>query len=120
MIPRSRSSGALSMSSNGTNSASPFTAWIPVIAAVNVVFPWSTCPIVPTFTCGFVRSNFALAIASLASLRISDVLRRPGITRVHSAPGPASIRAHDRFCHALRNLVVAAELHRVDRASLTH
>jgi hypothetical protein len=36
-----------------------------VIAAVNVVFPWSTCPIVPTFTCGFVRSNLALAIASL-------------------------------------------------------
>ena len=34
-----------------------------VIAAVNVVFPWSTCPIVPTFTCGFVRSNFALAMA---------------------------------------------------------
>ena len=29
---------------------------------VNVVFPWSTCPIVPTFTCGFVRSNFSLAI----------------------------------------------------------
>jgi hypothetical protein len=35
-----------------------------VIAAVNVVFPWSTCPIVPTFTCGFVRSNLALAMVS--------------------------------------------------------
>ena len=23
------------------------------IAAVRVVFPWSTCPIVPMFTCGF-------------------------------------------------------------------
>jgi len=33
-----------------------------VIAAVYVVFPWSTCPIVPTFTCGFVRSNFSLDI----------------------------------------------------------
>jgi hypothetical protein len=33
-----------------------------VIADVNVVFPWSMCPIVPTFTCGFVRSNFAFAI----------------------------------------------------------
>src|SRR5262249_38294934 len=33
-----------------------------VIAAVKVVFPWSTCPIVPTFTCGFVRSNFCFAI----------------------------------------------------------
>ena len=26
-----------------------------VIAAVRVVFPWSTWPIVPTFKCGFVR-----------------------------------------------------------------
>ncbi len=24
-----------------------------VIAAVSVVFPWSTCPIVPTLQCGF-------------------------------------------------------------------
>ncbi|MFW7526597.1 hypothetical protein ACODM8_21065, partial [Vibrio ostreicida] len=24
------------------------------------VLPWSTWPIVPTFTCGFVRSNFSL------------------------------------------------------------
>jgi hypothetical protein len=36
-----------------------------VIAAVNVVFPWSTCPIVPTFTCGFFRSNFPLAMLVL-------------------------------------------------------
>ena len=48
--------------------ASPFFAWIFVIAAVSVVLPWSTCPIVPTFTCGLVRSNFALPIA-----RSSDV-----------------------------------------------
>jgi len=33
-----------------------------VIAAVNVVLPWSTWPIVPTLQCGFVRSNFAFAI----------------------------------------------------------
>jgi hypothetical protein len=33
-----------------------------VIAAVSDVFPWSTCPIVPTLQCGFVRSNFAFAI----------------------------------------------------------
>jgi hypothetical protein len=25
--------------------------------------PWSTCPIVPMLQCGFVRSNFAFAIA---------------------------------------------------------
>lgn len=28
-----------------------------VIAAVKVVFPWSTWPIVPTLQCGFVLSN---------------------------------------------------------------
>src|SRR6266850_8315167 len=33
-----------------------------VIAAVKVVLPWSMCPIVPMFTCGFVRSYLALAI----------------------------------------------------------
>src|SRR5207245_4047429 len=42
--------------------ASPLSAATFVSAAVNVVFPWSTCPMVPTFTCGFVRSNFALAM----------------------------------------------------------
>ncbi len=31
-----------------------------VMAAVSVVLPWSTCPIVPTLTCGFLRSNLAL------------------------------------------------------------
>ncbi len=62
MIPRSRSSGALSIWSNATFCANPLFAWIVVIAAVSVVLPWSTCPIVPTFTCGFVRSNLALAI----------------------------------------------------------
>jgi hypothetical protein len=36
-----------------------------VIAAVNVVFPWSMCPIVPTFTCGFVLSNFFFDISIL-------------------------------------------------------
>jgi len=34
-----------------------------VIAAVSVVLPWSTWPIVPTFTWGFVRSNFSFAIS---------------------------------------------------------
>jgi hypothetical protein len=27
-----------------------------------VVLPWSMCPMVPTFTCGFLRSNFFLAM----------------------------------------------------------
>jgi hypothetical protein len=33
-----------------------------VIAAVSVVLPWSMCPIVPTFRCGLLRSNFSFAI----------------------------------------------------------
>src|SRR3954471_4253948 len=33
-----------------------------VNAAVSVVLPWSTWPIVPTLQCGLVRSNFSLAI----------------------------------------------------------
>src|SRR5258708_7405825 len=46
------------------NCAIPCFANTIVIAAVSVVFPWSTCPIVPTFTCGFVRSYFCFAILS--------------------------------------------------------
>ena len=42
--------------------AAPRSASTLVIAAVSVVLPWSTCPIVPTFTCGLVRSNFCFAI----------------------------------------------------------
>ena len=51
------------MLSNEIASPPYFFACVAVIADVSVVFPWSTCPIVPTFTCGFVRSNFALPIA---------------------------------------------------------
>src|SRR5712691_7834741 len=64
-MPRSRSSGALSIVSNERNVFfglcldSTF-----VIAAVNVVLPWSICPIVPMFTCGFDRSNFSLPMTA--------------------------------------------------------
>ena len=60
MIPRSFSSGALSIESKLLN-AVPFSFFANtfVIAAVNVVFPWSTCPTVPTFKCGLLRSNFS-------------------------------------------------------------
>src|SRR5579884_4532365 len=33
-----------------------------MIAAVSVVLPWSTCPVVPMFTCGLLRSNLAFAM----------------------------------------------------------
>src|SRR6185503_19573909 len=44
--------------------AHPLSAETLVMAAVRVVFPWSTWPMVPTFTWGFVRSNFSLLMCS--------------------------------------------------------
>lgn len=38
-----------------------------VSAAVSVVFPWSTWPMVPMLTCGLVRSNFPLAARTTSS-----------------------------------------------------
>src|SRR5687768_7432072 len=100
VMPRSRASGALSIWSNATVWARPFFAWIEVIAAVSVVLPWSTCPMVPTFTCGFVRSNFAFAILSSKSRELLLDL------------------VHDLFSLRLRYFLIVAELHRVHRASL--
>ena len=58
-MPRAFSSGAASIWSYALYSPKYL-----VIAAVSDVLPWSTWPIVPTFTCGFVRSNFAFAISA--------------------------------------------------------
>lgn len=44
-----------------------------VSAAVRVVFPWSTCPMVPTSTCGFSLSNFSRA-ARIVRERPREVL----------------------------------------------
>src|SRR6195952_1604345 len=67
VMPRWRSSGALSIWSNadawfrvGYLSASTL-----VIAAVRDVLPWSTWPIVPMLTCGLLRSNLLFAISAL-------------------------------------------------------
>ena len=43
------------MESNERASPPDFCESTDVMAAVSVVLPWSTWPIVPTFTCGFVR-----------------------------------------------------------------
>src|SRR5512140_1472064 len=53
---------ALATSSYDTNFDQPLSADTLVRAAVKVVLPWSTWPIVPTLTCGFFRSNFSLAM----------------------------------------------------------
>jgi len=66
VIPLAFSSGALSMSSYFINlTVSSVIESVLLIAAVRVVLPWSTCPIVPTFTWGLVLSN--LAFANLSS-----------------------------------------------------
>ena len=59
---------ALATSSYALAVAKPFVERTFVIAAVSVVLPWSMCPMVPTFTWGFLRWNFSLAIVSSESL----------------------------------------------------
>ena len=66
VMPRSRSSGALSIWSYAMNCAPPVFASTLVMAAVSVVLPWSTWPIVPTLTCGLLRSNFSLLMSLLS------------------------------------------------------
>ena len=64
-MPRAFSSGALSIWSYAMNAPPCVSAITFVSAAVSVVLPWSTCPIVPTFTCGLLRSNFSLDMAAM-------------------------------------------------------
>src|SRR5947207_8962637 len=98
VMPRAFSSGAASIWSYALASPPNFAARIVVIAAVSVVLPWSTCPIVPTFTCGFVRSNFALAMISSLAFHFRN----------------------DLFGLRFRHFLVVAELHRIDRPALAH
>src|SRR6266496_3954632 len=95
-MPRSFSSGALSIDSYARTSAMPFFDRTFVSAAVRVVLPWSTWPIVPTFTCGLVRSNFAFAIALAFHFR------------------------NDFFGLGFRYFLIVAEFHAVNRTPLAH
>ena len=63
-------SEALATSSYEMNFAQPLSADTFVSAAVRVVLPWSMCPIVPTFTCGLLRSNFSLAMSTILVRRV--------------------------------------------------
>src|ERR671922_2698943 len=100
-MPRCRSSGALSILSKSVTSVFvPASASTFVIAAVSVVLPWSIWPIVPMLTCGFVRSNFCLAILSPPSGLLAPDL------------------GHDLFRDAVGHLLIRVELHRVCRAYL--
>src|SRR5207302_2109451 len=107
VIPRSRSSGALSIESNDRNLMFGlcFDSTL-VIAAVSVVLPWSMWPIVPMFTCGLVRSNFFFAI-SLSPSRRGEPRLLPSHAR------------DDLARQSLWYLVVRVQLHRrVRRATL--
>src|SRR5690606_33215800 len=67
-MPRAFSSGARSIASYALNSPPKRSAPTFVSAAVSVVLPWSTWPIVPTFTWGLVRSNLPFAMTNLADV----------------------------------------------------
>src|SRR5262245_57088094 len=93
-----------------------------VMAAVSVVLPWSTCPIVPTFTCGFVRSNFAFAIGNHLRRTAINLSGRELPELQHNAaasPPRLTLRLRDDLVrHRLRQRLVPGELHRVHGAPL--
>src|SRR3954451_15862466 len=62
-------------------------------AAVSVVLPWSMCPMVPTFTWGFLRSNTPLAMVQVLQTR--SQLRDPWGTRSRECPSLCETRS----CH---------------------
>src|SRR3712207_419489 len=128
-MPRSFSSGALSISSKLFASPPIFSDSTWVIAAVSVVFPWSMCPIVPTFTCGLFRSNFSFATPSYSFLKAfagaAPDATAPAKARTsetyslstgaYGLPGPV---LDDLLLDARRHLVVAVELHGVSGPTL--
>src|SRR6266487_1404938 len=104
VMPRARSSGALSISANDVNLALPFMPRTLVIAAVKVVLPWSTWPMVPTFTCGFVRSKIFFPMCAYPL---------PDLLACASLGG-------DARADVARDGLVVRKLHRIRRAALGH
>src|SRR5215213_9865133 len=102
VMPRCFSSGALSICSKATStlagSSGTRLAKTLVMAAVRVVLPWSTWPIVPTFRCGLFRTNFSLAMGD--------------------PPLGASNPVYDRLADLGGNRSVTKELHRERRSPL--
>src|ERR1035437_504882 len=71
---------------------------------------------VPTLTCGLLRSNLALPIArSSARVRFRVTLTSLLVVRSSLFPGGF---ANDLFRHGLRHFLVMMELHRVGRPAL--
>src|SRR5437762_677695 len=107
VMPRAFSSGALSIESNDRYLF--FGLCLDrtlVITAVSVVLPWSMCPIVPTFTCGFALSNFSFAISQL--LRVLN--RFLDFSTLCSG--------NDFVGNRLRDFFVVCKMHRIGRAAL--
>lgn len=69
VIPRALSSGAASISSYFLGALLPRAAKAMVKAAVRVVLPWSTWPMVPMLTWGFLRSNLPRAARTMRERR---------------------------------------------------
>src|SRR5262245_56081809 len=91
VMPRAFSSGALSIESKLRNWIfGLFLASTLVMAAVRVVLPWSTWPMVPTLTCGLVRSNFSFAIF----MSLLNLLRKS----LGAPPIPACLLRSVSYC----------------------
>src|SRR5215210_1918490 len=132
VIPRCFSSGALSIWSKVTSrlagSSGTCLARTFVMAAVRVVLPWSTWPMVPTLRCGLFLSNTPLDIRSL-SLRYlgRDALGHLGVVvELHGEGGAAlGLGAHGGCVpehlgerhHRADDLPAAARVHTLDLAS---
>src|SRR6187397_3340880 len=112
VMPRCRSSGALSIASKSVTSVFvPDSASTFVIAAVSVVLPWSMWPIVPTLTCGLLRSNFFLAMSCWTPCSVPAWRERTLL----------DLRLGDELGREVRgNLGVVAELHGVAGPALRH
>src|SRR5487761_2088574 len=91
-MPRAFSSGALSIWSYAVNVAPPDFASTLVMAAVSVVLPWSTWPIVPTLQCGLVRANFALAIFVVSVVPLGEPVRGPSVAQLPAVVAEGLVR----------------------------
>src|SRR5690606_36076787 len=113
------SSGAASMSAYDLAVAPPDLASTIVIAAVSVVLPWSTWPIVPMLQCGLFRSNFSLAIQAPA---LSGPVIWLGWPDRETFPVRLGlVKLLDDFLRDLRrHRVVVVVGHRERRAALAH
>src|SRR5512143_2394718 len=112
VMPRSFSSGALSIESYARYCACFFSASTFVIAAVSVVLPWSMCPIFPTLQCGLLRSNFSFAMMSSPVTQGRPLGQPPKLSR--------AARVDHRLGQIGRQALIVMKLHCIYASALTH